>query len=418
MGLLQKCWGLDNNLQLCQVRKFNESIITNILMMNLLLSCPHCGNKVDSEVTLCRYCGVNLAYAAVMAEREIKLPLQVPMGTPMKPEILVPRLGDFLIEKGILTHKELEQGLSYQRQRKDDGNPILIGQALVELGFISTDALDQAITVQILLLQSALKQTNLELDGRVQERTAELQTALKKLTELNQLKSNFISSISHELRTPLTHIRGYLEVLLEGSLGELTDSQTEAIKAITKAEEHLEALIEDLIQFSLAARNELTIRWDAINLTAIARNAVQQSEHKARNKDIALTINAYPDLPAVQGDYDKLLWVVSQLIDNGIKFTPQGGCVDVNVANTNNVVTISVSDTGIGIPIDRQTEIFEPFHQLDGSSTRRYNGTGIGLALANQIVEAHTSKITVFSLEGQGSKFSFSLPVSTDKAAK
>lgn len=387
-------------------------------MMNLLLSCPHCGNKVDSQGMLCRYCGVNLAYAAVMAEREIKLPLQVPMGTPMKPEILVPRLGDYLIEKGVLTHKELEQGLAYQRQLKEDGNPTLIGQALVELGFISTDALDQAITVQILLLQSALKQTNLELDGRVQERTAELQTALEKLTELNQLKSNFISSISHELRTPLTHIRGYLEVLVEGSLGELTDSQIEAIRAITKAEERLETLIEDLIQFSLASRNELTLRWDAINLTVIARDAVQQSEHKARNKGIDLTIHASPDLPKVNGDNDKLLWVISELIDNGIKFTPEGGCVEINVANTNNAVTISVSDTGIGIPIDRQEEIFEPFHQLDGSSTRKYSGTGIGLALVNQIVEAHTSKITVVSQEGKGSKFSLSLPVSTGKPAK
>ena len=129
-------------------------------MLSTLLSCPHCGSKVDAQGTLCRYCGVNLAFAAVMPEREIKLPLQVPIGTPMKPEILVPRLGDYLIEKGVLTQKELEKGLAYQRQHKEAGNPILIGQALVELGFISPDALDQAITVQILLLQSALKQTN------------------------------------------------------------------------------------------------------------------------------------------------------------------------------------------------------------------------------------------------------------------
>ncbi len=380
-------------------------------MMSTLLSCPHCGNKVDSLGTICRYCGVNLAYAAVMAEREIRLPLLVPMGTPMKPEILVPRLGDYLMEKGVLTQKELDKGLAYQRQLKEAGSQILIGQALVELGFISTDALDQAITVQILLLQSALKQTNLELDERVQERTSELQTALEKLTELNQLKSNFISSISHELRTPLTHIRGYLEILADGSLGELSSSQIEAVGAITKAEERLEALIEDLIQFSLAARGELNLRLDTIDLSNIVTDAVQQSLHKARNKDIDLTTQITVNLPAVNGDRDKLLWVVYQLIDNGIKFTPEGGCVEVNVANTNNTVTISVSDTGIGIPADRLEEIFEPFHQLDGSSTRRYGGTGIGLALMNRIIAAHASKIIVSSQEGQGSKFSFSLPV-------
>jgi signal transduction histidine kinase len=380
-------------------------------MLSTLLSCPHCGSKVDAQGTLCRYCGVNLAFAAVMAEREIKLPLQVPMGTPMKPEILVPRLGDYLIEKGVLTQKELEKGLAYQRQHKEAGNPILIGQALVELGFISPDALDQAITVQILLLQSALKQTNLELDERVQERTSELQAALEKLNELNQLKSNFISSISHELRTPLTHIRGYLEVLADGSLGELSGSQIESIAAITKAEERLEALIENLIQFSLAARGELTLHWDTVDLAKIATDAVQQSLHKARNKDIDLTTNITPGLPAVNGDRDKLLWVVYQLIDNGIKFTPEEGCVEVDVANTNNTITVSVRDTGIGIPADRLDEIFEPFHQLDGSSTRRYGGTGIGLALMNRIIDAHMSKIVVSSQDGQGSKFSFSLPV-------
>jgi signal transduction histidine kinase len=380
-------------------------------MISTLLSCPHCGSKVDAQGTLCRYCGVNLAFAAVMAEREIKLPLQVPMGTPMKPEILVPRLGDYLIEKGVLTQEELEKGLAYQRQHKEAGNPVLIGQALVELGFISPDALDQAITVQILLLQSALKQTNLELDERVQERTSELQAALEKLTELNQLKSNFISSISHELRTPLTHIRGYLEVLADGSLGELSGSQVESIAAIIKAEERLEALIENLIQFSLAARGELTLRWDKVDLAKIATDAVQQSLHKARNKDIDLTAHITSGLPAVNGDRDKLLWVVYQLIDNGIKFTPNGGCVEVDVANTNNTITVSVRDTGIGIPADRLEEIFEPFHQLDGSSTRKYGGTGIGLALMNRIIDAHMSKIGVSSQDGQGSKFSFSLPV-------
>lgn len=383
-------------------------------MLSTLLSCPHCGSKVDAQGTLCRYCGVNLAFAAVMAEREIKLPLQVPMGTPMKPEILVPRLGDYLIEKGVLTQKELEKGLAYQRQHKEAGNPILIGQALVELGFISPDALDQAITVQILLLQSALKQTNLELDERVQERTSELQAALEKLNELNQLKSNFISSISHELRTPLTHIRGYLEVLADGSLGELSGSQIESIAAITKAEERLEALIENLIQFSLAARGELTLHWDTVDLAKIATDAVQQSLHKASNKDIDLTTNITPGLPAVNGDRDKLLWVVYQLIDNGIKFTPEEGCVKVDVANTNNTITVSVRDTGIGISADRLDEIFEPFHQLDGSSTRRYGGTGIGLALMNRIIDAHMSKIVVSSQDGQGSKFSFSLPVLQD----
>ncbi|MEJ2563610.1 MAG: ATP-binding protein, partial [Anaerolineales bacterium] len=114
-------------------------------------------------------------------------------------------------------------------------------------------------------------------------------------------------------------------------------------------------------------------------------------------------------IPAVFADLDRLFWVLFQLIDNAIKFTPSGGSVRLSAKQDDQLVIISVSDTGIGIPPDRMEEIFEPFHQLDGSPTRRYGGAGLGLALARLIINAHGSELKVESEEGEGSTFSFAL---------
>ncbi len=378
--------------------------------MSTRISCPQCGQEVDGQSSICEHCGVNLALAAVIAEREIRLPLELPIGMPMKPEVLVPRLGEYLIEKKLLTSIQLERALNYQNERKDTERPVLLGQALVELGFISPETLDNAITVQILLLQSALRQTNRELDKRVQERTQDLEEALEKLTELNQLKANFIATISHELRTPLTHIRGYLDVMIDGGLGELTISQQEAIEVISRAELRLERLIEDLIQFSLASRGELTLRPSLVDMAELASSVIERSQYKAKLKGISIKANIAEDLPPVYCDKEKIAWVLHQFVDNGLKFTPQGGRVALELSKEDNHVTVAVLDTGIGIPRERYEEIFEPFHQLDNSSTRKYSGTGLGLALSNRIIEAHMSKIEVQSTIGQGSRFAFSLP--------
>jgi signal transduction histidine kinase len=379
--------------------------------MRAQVSCPQCGKEVEPQSSTCKYCGVNLALAAVIAERKVRIPIDLPVGMPMKPEILVPRLGEYLIEKGVLSSTQLDQALNYQSERKDSGRPILLGQALVELGYIMPETLDQAITVQILLLQSALRQSNRELDKRVQERTSDLREALEKLTELNQLKANFIATISHELRTPLTHIRGYLDVLADGGLGELLPPQRDALDVISRAELRLEMMIEDLIQFSLASRGGLNIRLAAVETTKLTSTALAQSQNKAKAKGVTIEEKIAENLPLVYCDEEKITWVLNQFVDNGIKFTLAGGKVILAVNQNGHHLTFAVSDTGIGIPPDRLDEIFEPFHQLDGSSTRRYSGTGLGLALSSRIIEAHMSKIEVQSNVGEGTRFAFSLPI-------
>jgi signal transduction histidine kinase len=328
----------------------------------------------------------------------------------LTPEMLVPRLGEYLIQKGLITPEDLQRALDYQQEEVAKGNRPMLGEALVALNLVERSQLDQAVTEQIIQLRSALQAANRTLERRVEERTAELQKALERVSELSQLKANFISNISHELRTPLTHIKGYLELLVSESLGAVSEEQHHALQISQKSAENLEGLIEDLIMVSLASRGEMSISQEAVDIRRLVNLVVKSASEKAQKRGVTVHAMTDEEVPLVQADSQKIAWVLNQLIDNGIKFTPSGGRVIVNVKREGeNLVIVSVTDTGIGIPAERQKDIFEPFHQLDGSSTRRYGGTGLGLSLVREIVEAHGSMIEVQSLEGRGSSFRFPL---------
>lgn len=380
------------------------------------LNCPQCSFVMPGDSRTCPNCGVDLALLALLAERAYLagVPETAPLGE--TPAAFVPRIGEYLIEQGMLTHKQLEQALEHQRQMAAQGDKRLLGQSLVELGFVDTDALDRAITGQIIELHAALQESNRNLEKRVSERTAELRQALERLTEVNQLKTNLISNVSHELRTPLAHVKGYVELLEENALGPLSEDQTKAVSVISRATVRLERLIEDLIAFSTASREGLTLDIQPAHLSVLTETVLERSLDKARRAEIQLGMSVADDLPPVRADLDKLSWVLYQLVDNGIKFTPTGGKVQVWAEHYNGLASIAVSDNGIGIAASKLEEIFEPFHQLDGSPTRRYGGTGLGLALVRQIVAAHGSEVHVESQEHIGSTFRFELPIYEEEA--
>jgi signal transduction histidine kinase len=335
----------------------------------------------------------------------------------LTPEMLVPRLGEYLIQQGHISDANLKQALAYQKQESFKGRNLLFGEALTELGYLDRSELDQAITEQIIQFRTALENANKYLEQRVEERTAELQDALRKLSELNQLKSNFVANISHELRTPLTHIKGYMELLIAEAMGELTEEQKNALQVCQRASGRLESLIDNLILFSQTARGELSLRLGSVDISKIANEIINLSNAKAIDKEINLKAQVQPDLPLVQADEEKISWAILQLLDNAIKFTNPSGTVLLSIfAETGNLVMVSVTDNGIGIPAKQLGEIFEVFHQLDSSSTRHYGGTGLGLALVRNILDAHGSLIDVKSIEGKGSIFKFPLLVAKTQA--
>ena len=328
----------------------------------------------------------------------------------LTPEMLVPRMGEYLVQKGLITEEQLQNALKFQQEETAQGNTVLLGQALIDLHFLERSDLDQAVTEQILHLRSALQAANRTLERRVQERTEELQKALERVSELSQLKANFISNISHELRTPLTHIKGYVELLITQSLGPITEEQRHALTVSQQSANRLTSLVEDLIMVSLASRGEMSVKQENVDIRRLANLTVKSYAERAVDRDIQLQALVEDNVPLVQADSQKIAWVLGHLVDNAIKFTPSGGSVVVSVkCEGENLVILSVTDSGIGIPSNRIEDVFEPFHQLDGSTTRKYGGTGLGLSLVRQIVEAHGSMLEVQSTEGRGSSFKFPL---------
>jgi len=258
-------------------------------------------------------------------------------------------------------------------------------------------------------LHDALQIANATLEQRVKDRTRELEIAYQKLSELSTIKANFVSNISHELRTPLTHIKGYLSLLLEGDIESLESDQQHALRVIEKAAEKLSRLIEDLILFSTSETSSIQINKEKFDLVSLTNKVIEQNKTNAETKKIRLSLNTQLELVEVNSDSSKVSWVINQLVDNALKYTSPGGRVVIKIQQEVQKVEIAVMDTGLGIPSDKIGEIFDPFHQLDASSTRQQGGTGLGLSLAKKIVETLGSSLIVSSSLGKGSVFKFHL---------
>ena len=373
--------------------------------------CPNCNQPVSSQEPICQKCGINLAVAAALAESALSETIAKPTSFPLSPEVLVPRLGDYLVEKDLLTEEQLARALRIQQEHIAMDTYTMLGKILTNEGYITQDTLDTAITEQIYLLQQALRDSNNQLEERVEQRTLDLQAALEKLTQLGQLKTNFISNISHELRTPLAHMIGYIDLLRDRTLGPLTSDQEHALETLNSSYERLYNLIDELIQFSMLSQGEMSIKARKTDLDTLLENSIAHAQKFALEKEVKFTIRNEAQSLNILADPEKIGWVLNELAENAIKFNEVGGKVVLTAFQAEGLVVFRVMDNGPGIAPDQVSEIFEAFHQLDGSSTRRHGGTGIGLTLAKQIIESHQSRLMVKSQTGQGSVFQFSLPI-------
>jgi signal transduction histidine kinase len=375
------------------------------------ISCPACEQQSPFDSGRCAHCFRELGGLAAEAESAVAAAMRKRDMGELRPEVLVPRLGDRLVELGLLGDADLHQALWVQKQRAAAGESILLGKLLVEMGYVSSETLDRAVTEQVLQLQNALKQSNHNLEKRVSERTNQLTDALVKLSEFGQMKADFVANVSHELRTPLTLLTGFLEMVAGQSLGPLNDEQDRALASASRAGKQLGRLIEDLLQFSEATVGAIPLHLEPVSLEIPVRRALDQSWERAKRQAVRLEADLPSRPPKVKADTEKISWVIGEFLGNAIKFTPPGGSVNIATDPQDERVTVTVADSGIGMPEERIEEAFQPFHQLDGSISRHYGGTGLGLALARRIVEGHGSFIVVESQLGQGSRFAFSLPV-------
>jgi signal transduction histidine kinase len=268
--------------------------------------------------------------------------------------------------------------------------------------------LELAVRVRALLRSKLLYEqvaaSNRDLERRVAERTAELQTAYEQLQELDRFKSDVISNVSHELRTPLQHIKSSVSLL---AMGNLPEEQAESIKEmVDQAVNSMVRLVDDIINLGEGS----ALRLGAVVMLDVIAEAVNQNRtvHRIRAEDLIVEID--DDLPPVQSDARALTRVIYHLLDNALKFSDEGTRVLLTARQTpDNTVRITVKDSGIGIPDDEHERVFEPFYQVDSSSTRRYSGAGMGLALVKLILDGHGTVAYLESKEDHGSTGGFDL---------
>ncbi len=316
--------------------------------------------------------------------------------------------------------------------------------------------------------EKKLQEANSELESRVRERTADLervnrelmleiierkQTLIElqqaKLTaeKANRAKSEFLANMSHELRTPLNHIIGFTEIVLDQHFGPLNEKQTEHLQDVTGSSQHLLSLINDILDLSKVEAGKLKLACTPIHLVQLLQDSLKMIQEKAYAQNITISLEASDAPTTIQADNRMFRQIIYNLLSNAVKFTPEGGHISINTYlhriesslvspmvskhhtstfqaadngfaewfNKQNtpLVEIAVKDTGIGIRPNDLHRIFRAFEQADGSSSRLYQGTGLGLSLTQKLVELHGGRIWVESPgEGHGSVFRFFIPIS------
>jgi signal transduction histidine kinase len=267
----------------------------------------------------------------------------------------------------------------------------------------------EALAIQAAMaIQNALLYDKME--EMVRERTRELENARELAETANRAKSDFLSNMTHELRTPLNSILGFSEVMRDGTAGPLTPDQEEYLKDIWESGRHLLRIINNLLDVSKIESGMMAIDFDDFDLKELLEGTLALFRAKALRQQIALSAEIGADLAIITADKTKIKQVTLNLLANAMKFTPNGGCVGIRASGSSAGVQIEVWDTGIGIPAEDREKLFQPFLQLDASTTRKYEGTGLGLYLSRKLVALHGGSIWVESTPGAGSRFSFTIP--------
>ncbi len=351
----------------------------------------------------------------------------------------------FLEYGGLIPHRSLVPHVSLPLRVQLLYLTIVIGLLYV-VAFIS------AYTADLLKRnRETLREQNEELErsraelGRSAERLSQKNTQLKiaigKARESDRLKSEFLANMSHELRTPLNHIIGFTELVTDRRLGELNETQAEYLSDVLKSSNHLLALINDVLDLSKIEAGKLELATSEVDLRQLLKECLAMVRPKAarRHLSVVLDVDGIPGM--ITADERRLKQVLYNLLSNAVKFTPDGGQIrltaDVvdsrptvagctradrrgeqrHVRTSSHQVSprfvrISVEDNGIGINLEDQKRIFDPFEQADNSAGRRYQGTGLGLSLSKTLVELHGGRIWVESAgEDQGATFRLTLPI-------
>ncbi len=244
----------------------------------------------------------------------------------------------------------------------------------------------------------------------LRQKNTELTQVTEKLQEVEQMKSDLLDTITHEFSTPISIIKAYVDMFLEGQFDTSNPRHIDGLRSIRSAVIRLERLVMNLLTLSMGKGKQLELKKEKILIQDIISNALSQLNEGITKKNINVVLNVEPELPPIDADPSKLSIAVLNLLDNAVKFNKSNGIIRISISHLKSQsIGVAISDTGIGIPEEKIQEIYSPFTQVDMSSTREHQGTGLGLAVVKTIIEAHGGKITLKTKLGKGSTFIFVL---------
>jgi len=271
--------------------------------------------------------------------------------------------------------------------------------------------------LQLQAMTTELERANKDLESKVAARTEELRVsnvslreAIKKAQEADRLKSEFIANVSHELRTPLNSIIGFSKVLLGGLDGDITETQKVDLSAIYNSGRHLLEIINSILDISKIEAGKMELNISQFDVSPLISEIVTASQTLIMSKKLKIESRVPEGLPLLEADQTKIRQIIFNLVSNAAKFTEEGS-ITIRASTDEDIMEISVVDTGIGIEKDELAGIFERFRQVDGTSTRRAGGTGLGLSIARKFAEMHNGTLLVESKLGKGSVFTVVLPL-------
>ena len=295
----------------------------------------------------------------------------------------------------------------------NEDRSISINEGDEELISILADQIGQAIKNARLFEEVYRSSQKLELT--VQERTKQLSSALEEVQKISNTKSEFISAVSHELRTPLTSIKGYASILMTGKLGDIPDKVKDRLEKINKHSDNLVKLINDLLDISRIESGRVEMSFLKHNLASSVANIEDLLLPQMKEKNIKFVSEIPDNLPDISVDVGQIERVLINLVGNAVKFTPNEGTITIAINHDEEKVTVSVSDTGVGISEKDTAKLFDEFYRVDNEINQNVKGTGLGLALAKKIIVAHNGKIWLTSKVNEGTTFYFTLPIKNSK---
>jgi len=281
-----------------------------------------------------------------------------------------------------------------------------------ELIAILSDQIAQALK-NARLFEAAYRSSQ-DLERKVLERTHELSSALEEVRRISKTKTDFISAVSHELRTPLTSIKGYASLLLTGKMGDIPENVKDRLSKINHHSDSLVKLINELLDISRIESGKVSMQRSRQSIVPLIDNTRDLLSPQIKEKNITYVTDVPQELPEVDIDPSQIERVIINLVGNAIKFTPENGAITIRAAQNTASLTVSVIDTGIGIREEDIPNLFMEFYRTENAINQDIKGSGLGLALAKKIIEAHGGQIAVTSKINEGSTFSFTLPLARD----